>query len=407
MLYYGRMEVEIPGERSIIEGLLYYLSILLRYKWMIVVVTATAAVAVVIFSIITLILPTDENPLPNKYTANAVLLVQSEDSGLSALSSVLSTLGAPAPGGTTDYGEIGLQVLESRPFLDALIEEFAIAERYKITKNARTASREAILNRSEFSYSSSTGTLTISYTDVDPVFSSDIVNQMVAHLEEWFTLWGGSANKRQIDLLEAKIADVSAEITRLEGEVEALQKQHGVLAVEEIATTQTAMLTDLRTQQVQVEIEIKNYAQYSTIEDEALTRLKTRKQSLEQLIRDVERGYTGGKKTMPARSELPQLAIQFLRLQTDLEIQMRIYQSINEQYELMKLSAETGTVFDILEYAEVPDEKSGPSRGSLCITVTLAALIGSIVLAFIINLIKNVMTDPLKKNLLKGRMKSR
>ena len=83
------MEVEIPEERSLIEGLLYYLSILLRYKWMIVGITAAAAVAVVIFSIVTLRLPTDRNPLPNHYTANAVLLVQSEDSGLSALSSVL------------------------------------------------------------------------------------------------------------------------------------------------------------------------------------------------------------------------------------------------------------------------------------------------------------------------------
>ena len=399
------MDTAPREERSLIEGILYYLSILLRYKWLIVALTTTAAAGAVIFSIITLRLPPDRNPLPNKYTANAVLLVQSEDSGMSALSSVLSTLGASASGGGMDYGEIALKVLGSRPFLDTLIEEFEIVKRYAITNNVRSASRLAILNRSSFTFDSRTGTLSIRYTEVDPVFCRDIVNRIVANLEDWFRLWVGSANKRQIDLLETKIANVSEEITRLEGEVESLQKQHGVLAVEEIASKQTAMLTDLQTELIQVEIEIKNYTQYSTIEDEALTRLKIRKDSLEDLIVDVEQGYTGGQKTMPSRNELPQLAIQFLRLQTDLEIQMRIYQSITEQYELMKLSAETGTIFDILEYAEVPDEKSGPSRARICATVTLVALVGSIVLAFLINLIKNVFADPRKKSLLKGKMR--
>ena len=52
------------GERTLLEGILYYLGILWRYKWLIFAVTVAAAVGSVIFSIITLRLPPDRSPLP-------------------------------------------------------------------------------------------------------------------------------------------------------------------------------------------------------------------------------------------------------------------------------------------------------------------------------------------------------
>ena len=388
------------GERTLIEGLLHYTAILLRYKWMIIIITAVAAIGVVAFSFLTLFLPPEVSPLPNMYTANAVLLMHSEDSGMSALSSVLSSLGMSAGGQGINYGEVALEVLRSRSILDALVEEFNIVERYGIVQNKRTNSRRAILAPSDFSYNSGTGTLDVMFTDVDPVFARDIVNAMIQKLEEWFSRWGGSANQRQLVILEEKIESVTAEITALEQKLGALQLQYGVLSVDEIAAAQTRMLTDLRSQLQAVEIEIRSYTEYSTIEDEALIRLRSQKEALEETIDEVERGYTGGKKTMPAREDLPKLAVEFARLQTDLAIQMRIYQSITEQYELLKLSTGTGTIFNILEYAETPEEKSGPRRGSLCMIVIFVAFAGSIVLAFILNTIRNIWRDPAKRKLL-------
>jgi tyrosine-protein kinase Etk/Wzc len=392
------------GERTLIEGLLHYISILLRYKWVIVIITAAAAVGVVGFSFLTLYLPPEVSPLPNFYTANAVLLVQSEDSGLSALSSVLSSMGLSPGGQGISYGDVALEVLQSRSILDALVEEFEIIERYEIVQNNRTNSRKAILGQSDFSFNPTTGTLNVMFTDIDPVFARDIVNRMIELLENWFTRWGGSANQRQIVLMEEKISSVTADIAELEQEIESLQLQYGVLSVEEIASAQTQMLSELRSQLMTVEMEIRSYTDYSTIEDEAVIRLRSQKDTLENTIDEVERGYTGGKKTMPARENLPRLAVKFARLQTDLAIQMQIYQSISEQYELLKLSTETGTIFDILEYAEISDEKSGPSRGRLCMIVTIMAFAGSIALALILNAVRNIWKDPQKRKLLKGKV---
>jgi uncharacterized protein involved in exopolysaccharide biosynthesis len=51
-------------------------------------------------------------------------------------------------------------------------------------------------------------------------------------------------------------------------------------------------------------------------------------------------------------------------------------------------------VFQILELAEVPDQKSGPGRGMLCIIVTFAAGFFSVFLAFVLNAAANILNDP-------------
>lgn len=105
---------------------------------------------------------------------------------------------------------------------------------------------------------------------------------------------------------------------------------------------------------------------------------------------------------MPSREELPALAIEYSHLRMSHEIQMRIYQNLQEQYEVQKLATTGESVFSVLEPAEVPDEKSRPSRGELCMIVTLIGFFTSIALAILIDLIRNVKNDPEKRKILKG-----
>ena len=82
-------------------------------------------------------------------------------------------------------------------------------------------------------------------------------------------------------------------------------------------------------------------------------------------------------------------------LKTELQVQESVYGQLKSQYEMLKVTmASEQPVFQILEYAEVPDRKSGPSRGMLCIIVTFAAGFFSVFLAFLLNAIKNVRADP-------------
>jgi uncharacterized protein involved in exopolysaccharide biosynthesis len=56
--------------------------------------------------------------------------------------------------------------------------------------------------------------------------------------------------------------------------------------------------------------------------------------------------------------------------------------------------ASENPVFQILETAEIPDQKSKPSRGMLCIIVVFAAGFFAVLLAFVLNAIANIKNDP-------------
>jgi uncharacterized protein involved in exopolysaccharide biosynthesis len=385
------------GERTLIEGLLFYLSILLRYKWLVIGTTAAAAVGVVIFSIISLRLPPEESPLPNYYEAYATLLVA--DSGGSSAQSILAALGMETRGGGgTNYAQIAQRVVRTRSFLDTLVEEHDIVERYEITTEVRSRSREVVLGNTRVSYDSQASILTVGYEHIDPVFAQTMANSIVDNLQEWFQSRGGLDRMQELESLESRLVEVEQEIARLEGEIQAFQREHGVLDVEEMAESQAAMLADLQAQLVDLSVQIRNQETFSRIEDDpALARLRAQQQNVIELIRQIENGYTGGARTMPPRDELPELALEFRRLQTDLAIQQRIYQAISEQYEVAQLTAESDPVFTVLERAEVPDRKAGPSRAELSMTVTLGAFAGSIALAFLIHILRSIWAQPEKR----------
>ncbi|MBN1837419.1 MAG: hypothetical protein JW820_16310 [Spirochaetales bacterium] len=403
--YYGPMSDSLPsarpaGERTLLEGLIYYLNILLAYKWLIIAATAVSAFAAVGFSILTLALPAERSPLPNQYKAEAALIVQTADTtGMSALVSSLGLTipgGAGGPGGELEHGQLALIVLRSRMIVDVLIEDFDILNRYEISASDRTAARNAALGGADFNYDQRTGLLRIGYESVDPVYARDMVNRMVELLNEWFMTKGGTSKLKQKNLLEDKLAEVSVDIARLEGRIQDFQTRHGLITVEELATSQSTVLADLRSRLVLTEMEIRNYSRFSKIEDPELMRLKAERENLQELIEQNERTFAG--------LDLPALFLEFARLRMAMDIQSRIFQSLSEQYEIAKLTLESEPVFQVLEWAEVPDRKSSPSRGTICmITVVLAGL-ASVVLALLLNTLRKLYSDAGRLRRLKGRV---
>ncbi|MCK5675367.1 MAG: hypothetical protein KAH95_18440, partial [Spirochaetales bacterium] len=222
--------------------------------------------------------------------------------------------------------------------------------------------------------------------------------------EEWFLKEGVTVQSKYLSMMEEKLNELSIEISSIENNIKAFQKEHGVLDIIEIATARSVMLNELRTGLNQVELEISDYSEYSTIEDPALTILKNQRNNIIIQIKRIERGYTGSDgRRMPSQEELPQLSLNFAHMQAELALQTQLYQTLSERYEVTKLAAAEEGVFSILEYAEVPEEKEGPSRGKLSIQVTFGTFAGSIALAFLLNMVSGIFKDPEKTKILKGR----
>ena len=81
-------------------------------------------------------------------------------------------------------------------------------------------------------------------------------------------------------------------------------------------------------------------------------------------------------------------------LKLELTAQEQVYTQLKTQLEMLKITMMSEKpVFQILEKAEIPDRKSEPSRGMLCIIVVFAAFFIAVFLAFFLNAIENIKKD--------------
>jgi uncharacterized protein involved in exopolysaccharide biosynthesis len=310
-------------------------AVLWRRKLMIIIITLIAMIGVIAFSVVSLVLPSESSPLPNEYTPTALLLINDASSSGGGLSSALASSGL---GGLASLAGISVP-------------------------SGSSYSQLAI-------YLVGTNTLLDSLVDRF-----------------------GLIQRYQLDKSKSPRADSRKILTKqLKAEID---EKSGVFSL-------SFTDTDPRFAQ-----SLLNYCVgylESWFDSLGIDKNKREKENLEhniensyQEIRNLEQaghrleqsiqGYTA--------ATLPAITVEQQRIALELEAQKQVYTQLKVQYELLKVTmASEKPVFQILEHAEVPDRKSGPSRGMICIIVTAAAAFFSIFLAFVLNAVGNIRKDP-------------
>jgi uncharacterized protein involved in exopolysaccharide biosynthesis len=262
--YQPRLPVAEP---SFLQSLLRYVGVALKYRYLIGGITAAAIAATVGLSVVSTMLPPGKNPLPNQYTASATILIQQNTSS-DLTANILSAISGGGQQESSplgfEYSALVLRMLQSRVILDQVITEFNIPRRFKLDPDQKSLARTMLLGKARFAYTRTTGTISITFRDTDPVFARDVVNRIVVLLDGWFNQIWGTSSAKQRDLLEQKIGDVNGQIAGLEARLKSLQQKYGFMNSQDMAASQSAALTNLRSQLILKEIEIKNYSSYAT-----------------------------------------------------------------------------------------------------------------------------------------------
>ena len=317
-------------------------AVLLHWKWLITIITGIACVAVVIVSIISLKLPPDKSFMPNKYTPRAQMLINNKDSSGSSLSSMLSSSGlgslASLAGVNVSGGGLSYSSLASYLVNSNTIQD-AVVQKFDLIKRYEIKKYPIASSRKALKKN-----LSASFDDKTGVFSVSFTDRDPAFAQ--------SVVNYVVDLLEQRFTEIGVDQNKLAASN----------LEENIDTAYNNML------------------------------------DLQQQIHDLERkamyGYNSGSGSLVMDSTM---------LELEFKVQQQIYSSLKAQYEGLKVTmASEQPIFQILEYAEIPDEKSGPSRGKLCVIVAFAAFFMSVFLAFLLNAIQNIKKDPQAMAKLKG-----
>ncbi|MDR0722749.1 MAG: lipopolysaccharide biosynthesis protein [Treponema sp.] len=95
------------------------------------------------------------------------------------------------------------------------------------------------------------------------------------------------------------------------------------------------------------------------------------------------------------RGSISVITLELNRITLELDAQKEVYTQLKVQYELSKIAlVSEKPIFQILELAEIPDQKSGPSRSLICIIGTFAAAFFSMFLAFVLNVLTTIKENP-------------
>ncbi len=324
-------------------SLIDLLAVLLRRKWLIIGLTAAAMLFILVYSIISLKLPPEKSYMPNVYKVSANMLVTDSDS----------------KGG------------------------------FSLSGSASAAA--SLLGMNVGGGGSSTSSLILYLTKSNPFY--DAVAEHFNLYEKYEFEKSPVANTRKA-LSKVIAANFDSDSGVLTVSVEDIDPEFAVEVVNFIVDWISAKLDELGVDSNKISKE--NLEKNIDASWDSILKL-TRELS------DMQDRVAQGRALWTKESTIEQK-----RIELELSAQQEVYKSLRSQMELLKVKMSTETpVFQILERATVPDMKSGPSRGKLCIIVTFAAFFISVFLAFLLNAIENIKKDPDAMNKLKPAKKGR
>ena len=394
-------EAEVGAGPARMIGIADLVGVLLLRRRLIILGTIGTVAATILAIVVGALMPPATSFLPAVYEPKATMLIGAPESG--GLESALSSSGlgslagiAGLTGASNSNSELALYLLHSNSTLDELNTRFGLTKRYRIKKFAQVETRQEITKRLTGTIDSASSIFTISFVDIDPVFARDLLNVTVQILERRFAELRGTKATLQKDILENKLLEVRVSIAELEEAVKAFQRKYKVSNVEALATEQVSVLARLRSELILKEIEIDNYSRLSTLDDPVRQRLKGERESILSKIREIEGGggISGQDKVMPSQRELPELAFEYAKLQRDLLVQTEVYKMLVQQYEITKLkTAGQEPVFQILDLAEVLEQKTGPARTKITILAGGLGFVAFVLLAYFLEAIERFKRD--------------
>lgn len=383
--------------------------ILKNIKW-IIGITTTFMGGVLVVAILSIILPAEKSFMPNEFSPSSTVMLNSSENG-SALDSMLASsgmsnlaglAGISRGGGTISDSQLAMKLVTTHSFIDKINIEFGLDKVYDTFDSdyPETDLKKAILERLSLSENEDTGLLTISYTDIDKFLATDIVNKVTDLLEEEFDKIDIIRNRNQLSVVEDKKQKVEIELDKLQNEILAFQNKYNLVDVNVVFSELMKQIAELQSQLLMKNVAIDSYSQISSIKDPGYLKLVSERDALERAIFLVQEGKTGD---YPPLDKLPELSLELEYLRRELDVQATVYKSLIAQIESLKLTADgTGPTFQVLETARVPEMKSGPSRGKLCIIVTFAGFFFSMFFVFLKEAWLNIKNDPEKMKKLKG-----
>jgi capsule polysaccharide export protein KpsE/RkpR len=310
-------------------------------------------------------------------------LIYTSTSSIKSAGSSSSLLGGLDAGGLMDIGgldELGMggiksvrelagyeEILNSRKCLEALITNFKLMERdkYEYMEDAVKTFRE---NKLKIRTERLAGIMYISVEDKNPVLAKEMVEYLIDELDKINIELSVQAAKNNREFIERRYYQAKDDLTKAEDTLKSFQMIYGVapdLQIKAAAQSAFALEGELKAEEVKLDV-LKKILSPDQIE---VKTQESKISSLKEKISSIQNSTDLSEFLRLGNS--PQIAMSFLRLEREVEIQTKILTFLLPLYENAKITEkrETPTIM-ILDKPYVAERKTKPKRLTMVVGLT-------------------------------------
>lgn len=362
-----------------------------RQKWLVIIITAAAAVLSVLYSL----------SKPNIYTATSTLLpISGSTSALSQYAGLAAMAGVSLPGASSADPTVKIQaILNSRELATKVMNELdlipkLIKEPEKLKTISPLSAALQTFQKNVFSVSVDTKTsvIKVSAKTKDPELSARIVNTAIDLLQQDLANRVLTASGKNIVVLEQQAAEQEKKVRELQNKMADYQKKNKLIAPQTQSQQGLDLYRSLIQQKITLEIQISSLENALSADNPKISQAKAQLAAIQKQIENFEK--TGGG-VGPAMTETPKALFEYANMQAQLELATKIYGSLLTSVENLRLQDATEKVFvEVIDPAVPPELKSEPARAIMCIVGTLAGGFASLLLAFARQALQKLIADP-------------
>lgn len=319
-------------------------------------------------------LPSHINPLPNKYTSTAIIIVPNRPT---AASSSLETVGS--------YSEITairptlfvLEILRSRIVLENVIKN-TILKDLEINDDSHInydRLRRHLLGSTAFTEDRYSGLISISFTHKDKVMAHDIVAAYLTHLNDAFYQLATNQTSIKKRLLTERLDEIEKKLRAAKEEFIDFQQRTGIISPYEEAGFLTDTISNLKVQLFNKEKDLEKLYKVRGLDDYEKNILETEIAALRKKIYDLTEGTTNDDgKIIISKKQIPKLTLEYLSLNRKVESLETLNTNLLNELEITQVREKNDIpVIQVLDPPQVPKEKSEPRRSKLLMMAVMVS----------------------------------
>jgi tyrosine-protein kinase Etk/Wzc len=253
-------------------------------------------------------------------------------------------------------------LLQSRTVADELIDRYHLQDQYH--QKLRTDARTLLRNNSEFE-AASNGLIYIRVKDRNPIQAAALANAYVDALHTTNSrLAIGQAAQRHL-FYDKEVAEERTALAAAEDDLRRTEEKTGLIQLDGQAEMTIRNIASAQAEIASREVQLGVTQTFATDQNPEVIRLEQEIASLKSqlaILENSQRSLVPGDLQVPS-GRVPEASLEYVRKLREVRYHESLFELLTKQQEAATLDeAKSAPLIQVVDLAEAPERKSGPSR---------------------------------------------